>query len=55
MKRRYLVLLAVFTGLAVNVYGGILYLEVPENITAEMVRNPSVEDEAVIEDSASIE
>jgi hypothetical protein len=49
MKRRYLVLLAVFTGLAVNVYGGILYLEVPEDVTAEMVRNPSAEDEAVIE------
>jgi hypothetical protein len=54
MKRRYLFLLAVFTGLAVNVYGGILYLEVPEDVTAEMVRNPSAENEAAIEDFLSI-
>jgi hypothetical protein len=54
MKWQSLFLSAVFVVLAASAYAGILYLEVPENITAEMVRNPSVEDEAVIEDFLSI-
>jgi hypothetical protein len=55
MRWQSSILSAVFVVLAADAYAGILYLEVPEDITAEMVRNPSAKDEAVIEDSASIE
>jgi hypothetical protein len=54
MKWQSLVLSAVFLVLGAGAYAGILYLEVPKDITAEMVRNPSAEDEAVIEDFLSI-
>jgi hypothetical protein len=54
MRWQSSILSAVFVVLAANVYGGILYLEVPEDVTAEMVRNPSAENEAAIEDFVSI-
>jgi len=50
MKWQSILVTAIYVISAVNGFAGILYLEVPENITAEMVRNPSGREEAFIED-----
>jgi hypothetical protein len=54
MQRQTLITAVLSVVVTINAYGVILYLEVPEDVTAEMVRNPSVEDAVVIEDFLSI-